>query len=292
MAVLATPDIRTVDIPAGQVRARDTGGDGPPVLLLHSLLLDPDLYATVVPLLAARGYRCVVPELPLGGHLLPLREDADLTPPGLAKLLVDVLDALDLRQVDVVGVDTGGALAQLLMADHRDRVGRVVLTACDAYEHFPPTTPVGRLFTPLFLRPVLSLASVLLRLRLVRRLLTIRPITRRGVDDATLQRWTRPLRDERVRQNVRAAFHAMHPRYTLAAAETNRDFPRPVLIAWGDDDRLFPRQLAKRLQTDLPDARLVTLSNCAAFAAIDQPQELSGLIDGHLSQNINTPSRA
>ncbi len=178
------------------------------------------------------------------------------------------------------------------MADHRDRVRRVVLTACDAYEHFPPTTPVGRLFTPLFLRPVLSLASLLTRLRPVRRLLTIRPITHRGVDDATLQRWTRPVRDKRVRRDVHAAFHAMHPRYTLAAAETNRDFPRSVLIAWGDDDRLFPRQLAQRLQTDLPNARLVTLSNCAAFAAIDQPEELSGLIDGHLSQHLNTPSRA
>ncbi len=49
-------------------------------------------------MLVARGYRCVVPELPLGGHLLPLRADADRTPPGLARLLVAVLDALNLRQ--------------------------------------------------------------------------------------------------------------------------------------------------------------------------------------------------
>ncbi len=181
-----------------------------------------------MPLLVGRGYRCVVPELPLGGHLLPLRDDADLTPPGLARLLVDVLDALRLRQLDVVGVDTGGALTQLLMADHRDRVRRVVLTACDAYEHFPPRTPVGRLFTPLFRWPVLGLASNLLRLRPARRVLTI--------------------------------------------------------IAWGDDDRLFPRHLAQRLHSDLPDARLVIIDDCAAFAAIDQPEALTALIDEHLSR--------
>jgi pimeloyl-ACP methyl ester carboxylesterase len=143
MAVLQGPDVVEVDTPHGRVRVRDTGGEGPPVLLVHSLLLDPDLYATVVPLLVSAGYRCVLPELPLGGHALPLLPDADLSPTGLARLLAEVLDALDLRQVHVVGVDTGGALTQLLMAHHRERVGAVVLTGCDAYEHFPPRTPLG-----------------------------------------------------------------------------------------------------------------------------------------------------
>lgn len=152
MAMPDSSDVLVVDTPHGKVRVRDTGGQGPPVLLVHSLLLDPDLYATVVPLLTVHGYRCVVPELPFGGHAVPLRDDADLTPPGLARLLVEVLDALHVPQAHVVGVDTGGALAQLLMANHRDRVGAVVLTACDAYEDFPPRSPLGLLFRPLFSR--------------------------------------------------------------------------------------------------------------------------------------------
>jgi len=260
-------------------------------LLVHSLLLDPDLYATVVPLLTTRGYRCLLPELPLGGHALPLPDGADLTPPGLARLLVEVLDALGVQQAHVVGVDTGGALTQLLMAGHRDRVGAVVLTACDAYEHFPPRTPVGRLFRPLFLSGVLAMAAQVLRLRIARRLLLLRAITHRGVDAAALQRCTAPLRDPRVRRDVRTAFRAMHPRHTMAAAAANRDFPRPVLIAWGDDDRLFPRQLAERLAKDLPDARLVTLVDCAAFAALDQPGQLADLIHEHL-QRLAVPGSA
>ncbi len=282
MAIPEGPDVRVVDIPAGRVRVRDTGGDGPPVLLVHSLLLDPDLYGTVTPLLVARGYRCLVPELPLGGHALPLRDGADLTPPGLARLLVAVLDAVGAEQAHLVGVDTGGALAQLLMAHHRDRVGAVVLTACDAYGDFPPRSALGRLLTPLFLSGVLTLAGQALRLRAFRRSLLLRPFTHRGTDDATLVRWTTPLRDPRVRRDVHTAFWAMHPRHTLAAAERNRDFPRPVLIAWGDDDRLFERRLALRLAQDLPHARLVTLEDCAAFAALDQPERLAELIDEHL----------
>ena len=282
MAVLDGPDVRQVQTAHGTVRVRDTGGPGAPVLLVHSLLLDPDLYAGVTPLLAAAGYRCLVPELPLGAHAIPLRRGADLTPPGLARLLVEVLDALGVEQAHVVGVDTGGALAQLLMASHRDRVGVVVLTACDAYEHFPPRTLLGWAFRPLLWPGVTGVASVLLRAAPCRRLLVLRPITHRGVDDATLVRWTTPLRRRAVRRDLRAAWRGMHARHTLAAAEANRDFPRPVLVAWGDDDRLFPRHLAERLVRDLPHAELRTLPDCAAFAALDQPQLLADLVDGHL----------
>ena len=287
MAVLDGPDVRVVQTAHGRVRVRDTGGSGPPVLLVHSLLLDPDLYATVVPHLTAQGFRCVLPELPLGAHALPLREDADLTPPGLARLLVEVLDGLELHRVHVVGVDTGGALTQLLMAGHQDRVGAVVLTGCDAYEHFPPRTWLFRLFAPLFRSPVLFTAAQALRLPAVRRLLLLRPVTHRGADDATLVRWTTPLRDARVRRDVRKAFRAMRPEHTLAAAERNRDFPRPVLIAWGDDDRLFPASLAARLAEDLPCARRVTLPDCAAFAALDQPELLAAHICEHLEQSAD-----
>lgn len=291
MAMLDGPDVLLVETPHGPVRVRDTGGTGEPVLLVHSLLLDPDLYATTVPLLTARGYRCVLPELPLGAHALPMRRGADVTPLGLARLLVEVLDGLGLQRVHVVGVDTGGALTQLLMAHHRDRVGAVVLTGCDAYDDFPPRSALGRLLTPLFLSGVLATVAQMLRLRAVRRLLLLRALTHRGTDDATLVRWTTPLQDARIRRDVRAAFWAMSPEHTLAAAEANRDFPRPVLIAWGDDDRLFERRLAVRLTQDLPHAHLVTLKDCAAFAALDQPNQLAEHIDQHLRAYDATPAR-
>ena len=281
MAVTETFDLRLVSTASGPVRVRDTGGGGPPVLLVHSLLVDPDLYAAVVPLLVARGYRCLVSELPFGAHAVPAPAGADLTPPGLARLLVHVLDALDVPVAHVVGVDTGGALTQLLMSQHRDRVGDVVLTACDAYDAFPPRS-FGWAVPLLRVRGVLEATGLALRLRLVRRVALPRPITHRGVDDATVERWTRPLRDPLVRRDLRAVLAGMDAAHTLAAAEANRDFPRPVLIAWGDDARAFPRRLGERLALDLPHAQLVTLDDCAAFAAVDQPERLAELVDEHL----------
>jgi pimeloyl-ACP methyl ester carboxylesterase len=281
MAVLPHPDVHQVTTAHGDVRVVDTGGAGTPVLLVHSLLVDPDLYAPLVPLLTSRGHRCIVPELPLGSHAVPLAADADLTPPGLAMLLVEVLDALGIGVVDVVGVDTGGALTQLLMADHRDRVGRVVLTACDAYDAFPPKH-IARLFAPLRYRPGLWAAAQLTRLPMVPRLVNVAPLTHRGVDVAIARRWVAPLRDLRVRYDLSKVLSTVDPRHTVRAGRVNTTFPRPVLVAWGDDDRVFPRRLAERLVEDLPHARLVTLPDCGAFASIDQPDLLAELIHEHL----------
>jgi pimeloyl-ACP methyl ester carboxylesterase len=286
MATLTGPEVLTVETPHGTVRVRDTGGDGTPILLVHSLLLDGDLYCRLAPLLTARGYRCIVPDLPLGAHGIAMNADADLTPPGLARLLVEILDALSVPQVHAVGVDTGGALTQILMAEHRTRVSTVVLTACDAYEAFPPRT-FGPLLAPLRLPGALWLSAQASRFRLMRRLATLRPLTHAGVDDVTVQRWTTPLRDRGIRHDLHKVLTGMDARHTLAAASANLDFPRPVLIAWGDDDRAFPRRLGERLAHDLPISELVTLPDCGAFAALDQPQLLADLIDRHVGSSSN-----
>lgn len=57
-----------------------------------------------------------------------------------------------------------------------------------------------------------------------------------------------------------------------------------MLVAWGEDDRAFPRRLGERLAADIPGARLVTLPDCAAFAAVDRPDLLAELVDGHLTR--------
>jgi pimeloyl-ACP methyl ester carboxylesterase len=278
--------VKTVETRRGTIQVRDTGGSasgGTPLLLLHALLVNGDFYARLVPLLTAQGHRCLIPELPLGSHPLPMNADADLTPSGLAELIVDVLDGLDVPRVDLVGVDTGGALSQLLMARHRDRVGRVVLTGCDAYESFPPRS-FKFLVAPLKLPGALWLTAQGARLRLMRKLGTVKPLTHAKVEDSIVKGWTRPLLTRGIRRDLRKVLAGIKPRYTLDAAAANADFPNPVLLAWGDDDRLFSRKLAERLVADLPNARLTTLEDCAAFAALDQPQRLAALIHEHVTE--------
>src|SRR3954454_4539709 len=95
----------TLQLPQGSVRVREDGA-GPTIVFLHGLLVHGTLWRKVTPALAGRA-RCVVPYLPLGSHPQSMNADADLTPPGLARLVAGVLDELDLRDVTLVGNDTG-----------------------------------------------------------------------------------------------------------------------------------------------------------------------------------------
>src|SRR2546423_7145894 len=65
-------------------------------------------------------------------------ESADLSPPALARMIVELIDRLGLERPIVVANDTGGALTQIAMAEHGDKLGPVVLACCDAFENFFP----------------------------------------------------------------------------------------------------------------------------------------------------------
>ena len=169
---------------------RDTGGDGPPIVMLHGALVDGSLYDAVVERLPDR--RCIVPELPLGSHTTPVKDRSKLTPEGVADMVADLIEELDLRDVTLVGNDTGGALAQLVITRRPERIAKLVLTPCDALETFPPA-----LFKPLFwlgrVPPLLSAGLQPLRFKPVRRLPIAFGWLSKRVSDETLERWVRPV---------------------------------------------------------------------------------------------------
>src|ERR1700736_3429149 len=125
-----------IDLPQGRVHYRDAG-NGEPRVCVHGLLVDGSLWRKVVPPLE-RDFRCIVPDWPLGSHREPMARDADLSPRGVAHLIADFLAALELERVTLVANDTGGAIAQLVATERPERLGRLVLTPCDAYENFLP----------------------------------------------------------------------------------------------------------------------------------------------------------
>ena len=268
---------RTVDLPSGRV-AYTERGSGPPVVFVHGLLVNANLWRKVVPTVADAGFRCLAPDWPLGAHRVPV-PDADLTPSGVAALIAEFLDALDLTDVTVVANDTGGALTQILMADHPERIGRVVFTPCDAFEVFlpQPFTALPRLVR---LPGSLWLGSRLLRLPVVQRLpFTFGWLAKRGIPAEILDSYLRPAHESaRIRQDVKRFIAGIHHRYTMAAAEALPGFDKPVLLVRAENDRIFPARLFDRLAATLPDARLVTVADSYTFVSEDQPAELARLI--------------
>lgn len=123
---------------AGLVEYEDTGGTGTVMVLLHGLAMNATVWRNVVADLRA-DHRCVVPTLPLGGHRRPMDADADLSFRGHVRLIAEFLERLELRDVVLVQSDMG--FAQLLVAEHPERVGRLVLISCEAFENCPPGLP-------------------------------------------------------------------------------------------------------------------------------------------------------
>jgi pimeloyl-ACP methyl ester carboxylesterase len=225
------PAIRQVQLFSGPIEYEDTGGEGPVIVLLHGLLMDASLWAQVIADLSI-DHRCVAPTLPLGAHRHAMGPDADLSLPGVARLVVELLDRLDLEAVTLVGNDTGGAIVQLV-GTSSPRVARAVLASCEAFDNFPARVTgttlalAGRLPPSLF-----GLFLQQMRFRPLRRLpLAFGWLTMRG--DAVTAGWMRPvLRQPEIRRDAVRALRAARadPGMLVEAATALADVDYPALV--------------------------------------------------------------
>jgi pimeloyl-ACP methyl ester carboxylesterase len=280
--------MNSVELSAGVIEYEDRGGAGATLVFLHGLLMDETLWTAVADDLAP-DHRCVIPVLPLGAHRKGMNPRSDLSPHGIAGLVREFLDALDLREVVLVGNDTGGALVQLLMADGAlERVSGVVLVSCDAFDNFPPGLTGRTLFLTGKLSPALfGMFMQQMRLKPVRRLpIAFGWLTKRG--DAVVRRWMRPLWRQREirRDTVRVLRSAAADRNLLtAAAEKLARFDRPTLVVWAAQDRVMPPEHGRRLADLLPNARLVEIEDSYTLVPLDQPARLAGEIRRFLGED-------
>jgi len=270
---MTVSEVNRLELSAGTVEFEDTGGDGPPIVFLHGFLMDSSLWADVLAELAD-GHRCLAPTLPLGAHRHAVSADADLSLPGIAALVAEFLDHLDLRDVTLVGNDTGGAVVQVLLRDAAPRVGRVVLASCEAFDNLPPGL-TGRVLAATGALPPWAFGLVMqqLRLRAFRRLpLTFGWLTSRG--DAAAARWVRPVLTEPAirRDAVRAIRAVMSDRGVLEeAARHLPSFARPALVVWARGDRVMPPEHGRRLADLFPQGRLVEIDDSRTLLPLDQP---------------------
>lgn len=261
-----------VDLPGGPVAIRDSGGDGPMVVFVHGVFVDGRLWDGVWPAIASAGYRCVMPNLPLGAHKHPLEPDADRSPLGQGRRITALIRELGAERAVLVGNDSGGAICQILTGADPDSVDRLVLTSTDAFENFPPG-----FFRPL---PLIARSEFILKATLWP--LTRRPMRRapgglgwlskKPIPDALLDDWIDTLFGDRAALHDLAGFTVpIKPQMTLDAAEQLRSFPRPALMAWSTEDRFFPYAHAERLAALMPQGRVVPIEDSYTFSPIDQP---------------------
>lgn len=272
-----------IELSAGPIDYQDTGGDGPVLVLVHGLPMNHTQWRKVVPLLA--GYRCLLPTLPLGGHRQPMNPDADLSQLGVARLLGEFIERLGLNDVTLVLNDWGGG--QFLISDGRaERIGRLVLVACEAFDNFPPGFAARALGKIAGVPGVVWLMFQGLRVPAIRHSRsTYGGMSLHGVPDEVLDGWFNPARLSRAVRRDFAKFATSAPdrRTLLAWSERLREFDRPVLVVWAAQDRLMPAEHGPRLAELYPRGRLVVIEESATLIPEDQPERLAQVLTGFLS---------
>ena len=285
----ALGEAKELELPQGRMRYHETGS-GPAVVFVHGALVNANLWRKVAAVLAP-DCRCVALDLPFGAHPIAMPPEADLSPPAFAELIADAIAALGLEDVTLVGNDTGGAMCQLVAARQPERIGRLVLTSCDALDNFPPKA-MQPMMPVLRVPGALSAMLAPTRMQAVRkRIMTMirlvkRPIEQEAVDSYALP----PLRDRGVMRDAKKLLAGLDKRYTLEAAERLREFHRPALIAWSREDKFFPGKYAEQLAELLPDARLEWIEDAYTFSPEDQPEKLAKLIGSFVREPRTTGS--
>ena len=270
------PETHTVDLSQGPISVHlDGPEEGRPVVCVHGALVDHTVWRRVVPLLAAAGLRVVAPDLPLGSHRTAMHPDADLSPHGQARLLGELLAALDLDGVTLLANDSGGAITQLLLDHDPSRVADVVLTDCDAFETFPPQ-PFRALFWPARFRPITWLMAKTMAPARLRHAMGYGMLQTTPVDADQTAGWVAALQhDPAVRRDTRKLLVGISATDLREVAPRLDRFEGRVLLAWAADDPYFPMALARRLADCFRDARIRPIEGAGTFVALDRPEALA-----------------
>jgi pimeloyl-ACP methyl ester carboxylesterase len=266
-------------------------GSGPEVLLLHGCPFSSFVWRKVIPYLAD-SYRCLAPDL-LGLGDTETPPNADWSLRAQAAMVIAFLDALSIARTHVVGHDHGGAIAQLLAAEHPDRLNRMILSNVEAYDNWPSQEE----------RPFVRLTQIPVVGDLVMWMWSWRPILRATLAKAGAVENRAVLTPELLDGYIRSNFGTCHRRTktkrflagqfdpgnnrtTTDLLEPLRRFDHPTALIWAQDDPHFGVEWAERLRQDIPGVkRLEALPQTGHLLMEERPEKYSAAVRKFLDES-------
>ncbi len=275
--------VRNVDTPSGRIAYAEVGS-GPVALFVHGVLLNKHLWRHQMAGLADIR-RCVAVDLLAHGDT-DIDASQDVTVTANANMLKEMLDALGIDKVDLIGNDSGGGISQIFAALNPDRVRTLTLTDCDVHDNWPPEA-----FKP-FVGMVISgglrstLQTLLDKKTIYRSPGALGPAYEQpeGVSDDDIEIYLRPhLRSEQRLHDLERFVMAFDNQHTLAIEPKLRQLQAPTLIVWGTDDVYFPTKWAQWLAETIPGAKQpIELEGARLFFPEERPDVFNRLLRDHL----------
>lgn len=274
---------RSVEVAGGTLDYFERGV-GPVLLFSHGWLANANLWRNVIDLLHV-DFRCIALDLPLGSHRTPMNDDAVLDPGGVAALIVEASERLDLSEVTLVGNDSGGAYSQIALARHGEhnagRVTHLILTSCETpYDDWPPPPFDG---LPSLARDPQALGAMLGALEdpAIRStppaygLLLKHPIAPEVSDSYALP----ATREDGVLRDVAKAMMGASTTEVRAAGELLIAASElPTMLIWSREDEVFPLEHAERFAGALKHGQLVVIDDAYSFTPEDRPDAVAAAI--------------
>ena len=251
----ALPIHRSVQTASGRIAYTEQGA-GPVALFVHGVLLNGYLWRHQLADLSDIR-RCIAVDLLAHGET-EIAADEDVSVTANAKMLREFLDALNIDQVDLVGNDSGGGIAQIFAALYPERVRSLALTDCDTHDNWPPEA-----FKP-FLAMAASgglrgtLDAMLADKSVYRSTAALGPAYEhpKQVSDESIEKYLRPLvRTEQRTHDLQRFLAAFDNKHTLAIEARLKTVRAPTLIVWGTDDVYFDVKWSHWLADNIPGTR-------------------------------------
>jgi 2-methylisocitrate lyase-like PEP mutase family enzyme/pimeloyl-ACP methyl ester carboxylesterase len=272
----------SIQIPSGRIHYREQG-KGPVALFVHGVLLNGYLWRHQLEHLADIR-RCIAVDLLAHGDT-EIAPDQDVSVTANATMLTEFLDALGIDQVDLVGNDSGGGIAQIFAACNPQRIRSLTLTDCDAYDNWPPEA-----FKPFLAMAAAggltdTLGAMLADKTIYRSQGALGPAYEHPelVSDASIETYLRPLvRTEQRTRDFQRFLGAFDNAHTRAVEARLGQLKAPTLIVWGTDDIYFDVMWSRRLAETIPGTRRrVELTGARIFFPEERWAEFNAELRAH-----------
>jgi haloalkane dehalogenase len=250
------------------------------ILLMHGIPTWGYLYHAIIPPLVQSGYRVIAPDF-LGHGWSDRRDRFDRSFQDQARMITVLLDALRVKNVDVVGHDTGGAVALILAIEHRERVNRLVICNAVCYDRFDDDMldfghPLR--WKP---RPVADLVEALEE-SLAAGLSDhsrLTPDFRRGI--------IAPWASEEGKLSLLRNASALNANQTMALVDRHGAISAPAMVLWGMDDPWQRSEDGVQLAREIRDAKFNAIHGASHWVQQDAPEEFTTVVLEFLASTPN-----